>query len=376
MGQKWKRTVVAILCLGGILMMGTISAVLERQKMIIAGSSSQTEGATEWAGGNLPQWITDEMMEAFFKTQEESGVPVSTGLSQAIVESTGSYGAGMSGLAYYHKNLFGIKGRKSPYVSGIATMNTQEQAAGGGMYSISAGFSEYKSYRDCIYDRALMITTLSYYAECEKYKNLNDGHYTKEQANQYCKAFSSSWATSQVYYQHNVKIMEQYNLYQFDNLTYEKFVKLKASGDAGVSGISYNGTVTKKMKDIASAAATGRSNFPCTPNYCAAWVSGVYQVAGYGAVPGNAIDMWNSYKHTGSTDRSNIPPGAIVCSSGWGVMGSIYGHVGIYLGNGMVANNRGYFAVESMDAFLAWNTATCQGYTGWIGWVMPGGFGQ
>ena len=65
--------------------------------------------------------------------------------------------------------------------------------------------------------------------------------------------------------------------------------------------------------------------------------------------------------------------GSIVCGSGYGTMGSIYGHVGIYLGNGMVANNRGYFSVESLEEWCSWQTATCQGHTGWIGWVFPGG---
>ena len=36
----------------------------------------------------------------------------------------------------------------------------------------------------------------------------------------------------------------------------------------------------------------------------------------------------------------------------------IYGHVGIYLGNGMVANNRGYFSVESLEEWCSWQTAT------------------
>ena len=114
--------------------------------------------------------------------------------------------------------------------------------------------------------------------------------------------------------------------------------------------------------------------YPCTPDMCAQWVTGIYQAAGAPTIPyGNAIDMWNNYKNTGNTSMENIPPGAIVCGSGYGSMGSIYGHVGIYLGNGMVANNRGYFSVESLEEWCSWQTATCQGHTGWIGWVFPGG---
>ena len=107
---------------------------------------------------------------------------------------------------------------------------------------------------------------------------------------------------------------------------------------------------------------------------CAAWVTGVYQVAGASEIPyGDAIDMWNTYQNTGSTSMDNIPPGAIVCGSGSGYMGSLYGHVGIYIGDGMVANNVGHFSIESLSNWISWQTATCQGHTGWIGWIYPGG---
>lgn len=158
----------------------------------------------------------------------------------------------------------------------------------------------------------------------------------------------------------------------------EEFLSQMKSGtlSGGVGKVSYNGTMTKKMKDIADSASKGKSTFPCTKDWCAAWVSGVYEASGYGKIPGNAIDMWNQYKNTGSTDLKNMPPGAIVCSSGYGPMGATYGHVGIYLGNGKIANNKGYFAVETIEEFRAWNTAVCQGHQGIIGWVMPGGFGK
>ena len=55
-------------------------------------------------------------MEAFFAVQEESGIPVSTGVAQVIAESGfglygpgGDNGQGLSQLAYEYKNLFGIK---------------------------------------------------------------------------------------------------------------------------------------------------------------------------------------------------------------------------------------------------------------------------
>ena len=69
----------------------------------------------------------------------------------------------------------------------------------------------------------------------------------------------------------------------------------------------------------------------------------------------------------------NIPPGALCVAVATEVWAAYMDMVGIYLGNGMVANNRGYFSVESLEEWCSWQTATCQGHTGWIGWVFPGG---
>lgn len=140
-------------------------------------------------------------------------------------------------------------------------------------------------------------------------------------------------------------------------------------------GISYSGNVTATMQKIADNAKNCVSTQPCTKDWCAGWVSGVYQASGLPYVGGNAIDMWNNYKGTGSTDKSNIPPGAIVVGSGSGSAGATYGHVGIYIGNGLVAENIGHHNITSLDSWIGAQTATCQGHHGWIGWVYPYGFG-
>lgn len=135
-----------------------------------------------------------------------------------------------------------------------------------------------------------------------------------------------------------------------------------------------NGPGNAKQQAVVEHATNNNGTFPCTANYCAAWVTGIYQAAGVEAPTGNAIDMWENYKDTGSTSRDNIPVGAVVCGSGVGEMGAEYGHVGIYLGNGRIANNIGSFQIaNSIDEWVSWQTATCHGYTGWIGWVAPNG---
>lgn len=328
------------------------------------------------AGHGLPTFITQEMMQTFFETQKESGIPVSSGVAQVIVESGfgtygpgGENGQGLSRLAYEYKNLFGIKYFSGDqFASGGANMSTGEET-GSGNAVIDAKFSVYPDYASCIKQRARMLKHSPYEAYISPYLNKNDGSYTKEEAQHFIKGIhTAGWATAQAYVDHCVEVMDKYNLYQFDNMTWKQY----QDSMAGL-GI-YDGTVTEQMQKIVDVAQNNRGTYPCTPDMCAAWVTGVYQAAGGDVVPyGNAIDMWNVYQDTGSISMDNIPPGAIVCGSGSGYMGALYGHVGVYLGNGMVANNRGYFSIETLSDWCAWQTATCQGHTGWIGWIYPGG---
>lgn len=327
------------------------------------------------AGYNLPAFVTEDMMEAFFEVQEESGIPVSSGVAQLIAESGfglygpgGESGEGLSKLAYDYKNMFGIKyfsGDK--YATGAADMQTGEEIDGGHQ-EIIAGFSIYPDYKSCIKQRTWMLLREPYASNISAYLNQNDGKYQKEDANNFIRGIQSSgWATSSVYAERCIEHMETYNLYRFDNMNYEEY-------KSGLGGGSYDGTITASMQRIVDVAQSNTGTYPCTPDMCAAWVTGVYQAAGAPVLPyGNAIDMWNTYRGTGAASMENIPPGAIVCGSGSGYMGSLYGHVGVYLGDGMVAHNAGYHSIQTLEEWCAWQTAVCQGHQGWIGWVFPGG---
>ncbi len=352
-----------------LLIMTTVMALIS---LVSAITSSES------AGYGLPSFVTEDMMQAFFEVQEEKGIPVSSGIAQLIAESGfGSYGPGgengegLSRLAYDYKNLFGIKySQRDTYAVSVVNMTTGEQTPTGGDYQIVAGFSVYPDYAACIQQRGAMLSRGNYAQHVGAYLNPNDGTYTKDQAKLFVAGIrEAGWATSLTYTETCISIMDRYQLYQFDNMTYETYQQ--GAGD------SYNGEVTEEMQRIVDTAKNNAGVYPCTPDYCARWVTGVYMAANAGTIPrGNAIDMWNTYKTTGSTSMENIPPGAIVCGSGSGYMGSIYGHVGIYLGNGMVANNVGHFSIESLSDWCAWQRATCQGHTGWIGWVYPGGVPQ
>ncbi len=101
--------------------------------------------------------------------------------------------------------------------------------------------------------------------------------------------------------------------------------------------------------------------------YCAAWVSRVYYAAGCGYPGGNAVDMY--YRYCSSSNRADLQPGMIIAvpSSPYDAAGRIYGHVGIYIGNGQVRDNIGYIHTGSLDTWI--NYYSAGGSTPRWGWA-------
>ena len=125
-------------------------------------------------------------------------------------------------------------------------------------------------------------------------------------------------------------------------------------GVSGGSGIDIkdldfsNETVNDTQKKIVAVATnSAKYGISARSGYCQAWVADVYQ-----AVTGSrgsahcalcAADMWAV-----SSDFSQIPVGATV----YGYSTSKYGHVGIYIGNGMVAHNIGEIKIQSLESWI------------------------
>lgn len=125
-------------------------------------------------------------------------------------------------------------------------------------------------------------------------------------------------------------------------------------GVSGGSGIDIkdldfsNETVNDTQKKIVAVATNSvKYGISARSGYCQAWVADVYQ-----AVTGSrgsahcalcAADMWAV-----SSDFSQIPVGATV----YGYSSSKYGHVGIYIGNGMIAHNIGEIKIQSLESWI------------------------
>lgn len=105
-------------------------------------------------------------------------------------------------------------------------------------------------------------------------------------------------------------------------------------------------------------------------NWCAAWVTNVFRNAGVGYFGGNACDMFNAWCY--SSDRSALQVGMIVADSshsGTGTPGLLYGHVGIYVGGGIVMSNEGPITSKSLDSFISFYGTGSGVRWGWLGGV-------
>lgn len=85
---------------------------------------------------------------------------------------------------------------------------------------------------------------------------------------------------------------------------------------------------------------------------CAMWVSLVYEKAGFGYPGGNACDMYDQY--CTSKNRSELKVGMMVAVRTHSLTsaGSIYGHIGIYIGDGQIMENIGSINTTSIDEWI------------------------
>lgn len=133
-------------------------------------------------------------------------------------------------------------------------------------------------------------------------------------------------------------------------------------GSSGVSGTVSSGNVSSKGQAIVNACY--RVGSPGS-GLCAMWVSQVYSAAGYGYPGGNANNMyWNFCT---SSNKGDLQPGMIVAVSTWTgtSAGRVYGHVGIYIGGGMVMHNVGSIQTMGLDTWINTYGTTVTPRWGW-----------
>lgn len=202
----------------------------------------------------LPPFITEEMVVTLVQMREQYGDPPSVGLAQIIAESgygkygpNGESGQGLSGLAYNDKNLFGMKtGSSCTHKSGSVSYVTGEDDGSGNNYQITARFSKYPSYADCITCRSECYIPNGFYPICMSKRNTSM-NWTKEDADAYAMGLQP-WATSIVYCNKLITLMEQYDLYRFDNMGEEDVGNAVGTGKRdGTFGSPIGGVSVKSL---------------------------------------------------------------------------------------------------------------------------------
>ena len=148
----------------------------------------------------------------------------------------------------------------------------------------------------------------------------------------------------------------------------EEARKQAAAGGTG----SQAGNVTGSYSDGVTSGSQARVVSAChstgSPGVglCAMWVSMVFDNAGYGYAGGNANDMYNWW--TTSSNRSDLKPGMIVAVSTHShtSAGRIWGHIGIYVGDGIMMDNIGYIRTISVNEWINYYSTTVTPRWGWL----------
>ena len=346
-----KKLVAAFTPFGsfGALFLAIITMIVV---MLVAISTSDTENNTDINNlDGLPSFITQEMVIAALEEQEIHGYPAAVTIAQIVAESGygrygpgGETGQGLSKLAYDYKNLFGMKapaGDSTPI--GVINMQTGEEV-GGDQITITAGFLVFKNYTDCIKYRSGLIQRV--YSDLVQ--NITD-------PDMFALKIASRWATDHSYASKLIKIMQQYDLYRFSNISSDS---ITGSGD---------GSVSKGQKRIVEIALS-LDSLGAEVNMCQKWVANVYFQAGQSPRQSRACatEAANAFLVSGS--KENIPVGATVYGHSYKYNAKCgnhdAGHVGIYVGNGNVVSRENTVKLRTLQEWI--------NVYGWKGWGWNG----
>lgn len=144
------------------------------------------------------------------------------------------------------------------------------------------------------------------------------------------------------------------------------FYNAITSGTLGGSGQGLAGATGTQLAVVNACKSTPSPGL----NWCAAWVTNVFKAAGVGSFGGNACDMVKAWCH--SNNPADLKVGMIVGDAshpGTGTPGLLYGHIGIYIGDGKVMSNEGAITTKTLDEFIAFYGKGSGVYWGWIGGV-------
>lgn len=276
---------------------------------------------------DLPDFINSEMLTASYKVKEQYGYPVSVCIAQIIAESGFGKYNGLSGLAYNHKNLFGLKKSKG-WTGQTVAFRTKEQTKNGTVYYVTAYFKKYDTYTDSINDRAETLHR-SYHVD-----GITD-------ANEFAKKVALKWATDINYYEKLVSLMSTYNLYILDQ-------QMISGGNDEIASSSIIDNAKKKLGckyELGAAHSISAVRDPNTKVFdCSSFVCWSYYQSGkdIGILTSKALNNVGK-----KINFDELRAGDIIVYSKNGKSSGIH-HVALYEGNGKIIHAKGkkYGVVE------------------------------
>lgn len=329
--------------------------------LCIAGAAGEQERRNASMDG-LPGWVTYDLVVACLEARDEYGYPASAMLGQMMIENgTDDEGSDLGRL--YH-NYGGVKYAGNDYgglITGSVRMLTTEYTSSGTSYQTYAYFAVFASDEAYMTYRCEYLYKQSNYTSQPNFQKaidnndselflqaLGEGGYYTAPTSEYIASYRS--------------ICEAYPLVPLlDSMSVEDFQN------------NYNGSFTGGGEDYESAEAWQKRIVDAcktTPSpgsgLCALWVSNVYERAGQTRPYGNGNSILSGSTTT-STDWDNIKVGQILSAQSTPTdLGRIYGHTGIYIGDGMVMDNIGYVRTISLTEWLSFYSSY-----GWVKYGWP-----
>lgn len=280
---------IKVLLVSGCLALGifllTMAALVAYLQGTINIVSSQQNGSGDVNIdlGNLPPWITVEMVRAAIDMMNETGYPASVVLGQMILE------AGVGGSELANPPYYNCLGQKSPsYLeTGSVVMNTEESWG-----FQNDAFSTFANYVDCMRAWGHKFTMSPYVSNVEScLRDPVTGHYD---ANSFIEAvWRSGYATDPNYVGKVIDMMTSFDLYRFNHM------QSIGSGDTVVSGngqfthpcpgMTYQSSYFGEIREFEAGGHKGNDYAAPTgtPTYAAA--DGSVIIANYSDSAGNWV---------------------------------------------------------------------------------------
>ena len=326
----------------------------------IAGDDAQKKASLD----GMPSWVTYDLVLSCLKAHEEYGYPPSALLGQMMIENgTSDEGSDLGRL--YH-NYGGVKyfGTIDGLITGSVSMLTTEYINGRPVqmycnFAVFASDAAYMKYRCEYLYKQPNYTSVPNFQKAIDEKNselflkaLGEGGYYTASTDSYVAQYRS--------------ICEAYPLVpRLDSMTSEEFENGFGNAFYPGGGQDY-ASAEQWQKDIVNACS--RVSWPGA-SLCATWTSRVYAAAGHpcsgngNSVLGHQGYGASYYPSRATTDLSQIKVGMLV-SAQFGsntAAGNTYGHVGIYIGDGMVMDS-----VNSGIRTISLSEWVSQNSRGWV----------